>query len=884
MSVGKEIKVILGGKRPDDWADRGKQPNDWAVKPKLPNWAVMRYSNEADFKSLWKIPNPENGNNDKLNNGKIIIVWDGSPNEGTDTDSDVSLKQYITPIDWALAYSLKNIGTKLNIVILDVYSHEFEYKNEEMKEFHRDCLDKMKRWVKFYSFNKKDYGNRKSVTNEKSNKELFSWPIKDEIDFMFDQLASDSEVLGSLSGDWKDIIKNTAQADESRHSINNILDPMLLARFTLTLDDFKKRYIKYSKYCNQEKAFYNLFEWHGIFKKCKKGKGTDNRPPKLKEAKIVLIDDQEFRWTPILRCWIDDKIYPERDVYSIINILNNLKQNERFRLIENDGNKSDEILLFDLYLFRSTSVKERKYFSNVIELAKKLKKKLGVKILSSSPNYLGELKDNLDNLDNPEYRRQHIIEYLTLLPRLIASIDRLIPIIIFSSTEKALQLGDVKHGYKNIIDWFHKPAVLSDDWDAVEAPRLKKIKNNFIEKINEAMSFIDNNPRHIFFKKFSPKNVGFGNLDFPTFDKNLRVELYLDETGVAGISRSFTIGGIYIVGPDDKWQHPQLDALEKYAKKIQDLCEQENRKMSREEKKDIRDESVSRLDNLLQDGKKPFCIRAVRLTGEFDSSIEKPDSDAIKEAIEEIAKQNHVRVGNCIGPSTFDEEEFTDVIIQNIFRRIVKNKKLHPGQGRKLRNKLNREFNQFLKTNERLCEVMMSQYRESTDHHMSMLINLSKLFSNVMLPMLQEVSDKEVVDSAIYYGTLTRFPYLQIAQKLKGDRGFQFEPQGQVGRVYMITQSTLSLLPASFEYDPNTLGVRNRKFRGWHYIADAILNNNNLDKHLGMKEDEAKSFPESFLRYCYNNDYRNALQSLRRDTTWSNAIKNIPSFKRRTLF
>ena len=80
------------------------------------------------------------------------FLWEGS--------SDVPLKQFITPVIWALAYKEHHPKSQLNIKILDLYSHlgQIEF-HEKVIEFHQKILtnEEIKKWLKFYSFNKRDF-------------------------------------------------------------------------------------------------------------------------------------------------------------------------------------------------------------------------------------------------------------------------------------------------------------------------------------------------------------------------------------------------------------------------------------------------------------------------------------------------------------------------------------------------------------------------------------------------------------------------------------------------------------------------------------------------------------------------------------------------------
>ena len=122
----------------------------------LKEWCVKRYS--SNFKDLWS-NQPELKNN-------ILIVWDGFPEKEESDNSLVNFERYLTPIDWALAYSRhwfeenKNGDQQLKIVIVDVYSHSYS----QNLNFHRCHALLNMNWVEFYSFNNMDFPKALSLS------------------------------------------------------------------------------------------------------------------------------------------------------------------------------------------------------------------------------------------------------------------------------------------------------------------------------------------------------------------------------------------------------------------------------------------------------------------------------------------------------------------------------------------------------------------------------------------------------------------------------------------------------------------------------------------------------------------------------------------------
>ena len=70
-------------------------------------WDIKRYSDKDDFKSLWEINNGK-----KIGDKSIVVIWDGLPDNNNKYPNLVPIHKFITPIDWALAYSVKHKNNK----------------------------------------------------------------------------------------------------------------------------------------------------------------------------------------------------------------------------------------------------------------------------------------------------------------------------------------------------------------------------------------------------------------------------------------------------------------------------------------------------------------------------------------------------------------------------------------------------------------------------------------------------------------------------------------------------------------------------------------------------------------------------------------------------
>ena len=432
------------------------------------DWKIKRYSCREDFESLWEIGESE------IEGEKIIVIWDGFPDNSSD-NSLVDLRQFITPIDWALAYSLKHEDKDLKIVILDGYSHKFGYKDDRVRGFHINSLNTMQGWVKFYSFNQKVFGNRDIIKSpltimEDINKNGF-----------FSKQNTDIEVReNTTKNTWGQMLIAIAENDRTRHTINNILDPIQLAELTLSKKDFGEIYNQRPIYT---KAFYNSLKWHNVIVEKTEENQNDDKDLDLGDAKVILIDDHaKSGWEALLNKWIypnnNKKICSKTNASFIIDKLEMLEkesiQSNRFNL--NFKDNSDEILLFDLYLYPSDPPDDEiKYFKAVIDLA--------YKFMEDSEDISQDILELKDNLSDSEYKEENRMNYLTLLPRLIAEIDPSIPIIIFSSTEQDRDLIAVVSPYNSIVI-FSKPPVFSSQNKTTDPHKLKQKKHDFRRRLH----------------------------------------------------------------------------------------------------------------------------------------------------------------------------------------------------------------------------------------------------------------------------------------------------------------------------------------------------------------------------------------------------------------
>ena len=539
------------------------------TKDKKIGWDIKRYRLEDDFKSLWEI-----GSNKALKD-KIIVIWDGFPNNPS--NSPVSLEQFITPIDWALAYLIQCHNTNQsipNIVILDLFSHNYNNYEKDMKEWHQNVLRKMKKWLQFYSFNIKTFKDAASSPLD----------IKDHLaNQSVKNLTKDKpQGLSALSEKWFQNIKYIAEKARGNHSINNIMGSMVI-KMLMDLE-ITGEYL-------YEKAFHQNFIWHGWI--IPEEDKPDVLPPKIEiddSTRIILIDDLgEYGWLDILSWWFlgrtsqsgtlpdlpgykirsnnNKKLYSTTDegdygyVSPIINKLekeiseieDSIKHNNppesRYKSNFTGDPRKNEILFFDLYLFPKNTLKENQYFIKIWQLATYIKDNIdSQKILSED---VLDLIKNFGN-DCPPAAQDFSNRYedwLTLLPRLISLIDPTIPIILFSSSERP-RIGDPLSSYKNIYR-YRKPTPLSgksQSSDNSSGLNMEQVKQDIQELIGNIESKLEslevrNNLRNL--SLYAYDNIkelcAFSN----DGENTIEIMLAIDERNTPGINKEFTVGGWY---------------------------------------------------------------------------------------------------------------------------------------------------------------------------------------------------------------------------------------------------------------------------------------------------------------------------------------------------
>ena len=849
-------------------------------------WEIKRYGCIEDFHSLWEI-----GGNE-IRNNNILVIWDGFPPNAAQR---ASLKEFITPIDWAFAYSKRHVEKEgLNIVIFDECSNiteKFPHSNEKIKAFCQSALEKMQNWVRFYSFNDK-FQNRSN-------------PFKILAELKPAQPLNDNQQeanLEPLLEEWGRMIGEVVKNEEnyqSRHSMNNSLGPIQLAEATIQGEYLEKMCGKYP----HNAAFYNIFKW------CYPDDNpTPNNLQELTELKvaddenttIILMDDQASDgWADLLTGWTGHNIKSYENVDFIIDKLGNINDDDNppqeLNFSELNDKEIAEILLLDLHLFAPNDRDNQiKYFQRVLKLSAALK-----------PPDSKLTDDNIRRLKEDLNAGRHdngLIDYLTLLPRLMAEIKPNIPIIIFSASEQPID----NWGYEN-IKIYRKPLHKNlSVFKKLDNPIEKR--NEFIKSINWAIDFNNRHGRRrTFLRRFSPhKDTAIlPKSRFSPYNPNvkgdLRVDLYLDEQGNAGIDEDFTIGGIYVVGlvghsiwdalnnaPSNYHIRWGWDKLNQYKQGIF----AQGAEIGEQEKRGVRTFSFSCLGQIVNDVMKPISIHAVKLTSTKNhvGGVDTLDlSDAIRKTIRRVNGVIDNGIDDIINDH-INRKLFASEIINLIFHKYDRDRIDH----------FNREFNR-LYCNTQLARNIAQQYMQSLDCHLKVLENLIKLFLKILIPTLEDKSGKSVVLKNIYYATLTRQIHLAIAKVIRKERSLGYkhrfpnnQPRPPIRTTYFISED--SLQPSHYDLNirrgDRLLGVTlsREEATNLHHIADAVLfcNGNQIVQNLygypginANKEDLDKLLGSR--RYLYSGYYEDAFQIIENNDDVWNTINGINEDENNTV-
>lgn len=439
--------------------------------------AVFDYGNPEDFSRLW-----EHGAPTVLTdvNGKqaIVIVWDGRSQDESDSTEKL-LTPHLTPLDWALAFSIKALGAEsppsLRIHIVDLTGK----KHDEWAMRMRHQLLAEMPWVRLYAplvpagENGKPARYRRCYENIVDLiPELPTMPT--DVLTMADSIKGQEEpvkqALSLIANAWR---ASLIQSDD-HHDLNNLIGATVASG-----GDDNSPLIR---------AFCKRLEFSGHLSQSyltERNKAVDGVIDVV-NADILVIDDMlSMGWDrylcKALSAEHEKEVSFEQDKFVQFGTRGELKLHgclsaaalidswkikpprldqrsfsHRF-LLGSDKTTYGEILILDLRLGDTQKIK-----SQVTAL-------LGI-FGDSLTNTQLLAWDVIDQDEQERIRKwckkldasedtDGFVDAITLMPRVCALINPLTPVILFSSTARA----DIKQklsSYRNIYCGFEKPQVL----------------------------------------------------------------------------------------------------------------------------------------------------------------------------------------------------------------------------------------------------------------------------------------------------------------------------------------------------------------------------------------------------------------------------------------
>lgn len=341
------------------------------------------------------------------------------------------------------------------------------------------------------------------------------------------------------------------QSDSNRHSIANLIGPMVLQRGTET-----KQLIGTGLPDKLSQALHSLMESIHLIPA-----SVDRVPAPWIERScwsseaikhFILIDDMADKgWADFLRNVLNLRseeliTFTEvSDAYCEIEKLQIRKPGENANL--SSLSRTPHILFLDLRLFsRSSWVDEKVFIARLLKQARSFSERGGVWPSFSKDELAGAERciAAKERIENPDY---HIA--LTLFPRLLALSDPLLPIVIFSSTGRR-EIVERFLPYENIIVEFDKPRFFGELGSSVVA----EAKVKLTKAVTRALRL--GHARHVCnsLSQLSKGAPAFARAYDATrlVPRNESIiELYIDESGTKNDHR-FAVGGLAIRYPNQR--------------------------------------------------------------------------------------------------------------------------------------------------------------------------------------------------------------------------------------------------------------------------------------------------------------------------------------------
>lgn len=548
---------------------------------------VFSYKDKKHFQGLWDLLDSSPEQSDELSR-TFIIVWDGIPPRSTDVVTD----KYLTPIDWAVGFSLsvknklgddkKQQYPDIRIIILDTGSASKDSDGiKYVNQLHNRDIKNMP-WLRIIASVGGDSGRKlddflPTVLNATDN---------DNMPTMKEACAINPD-LDIIRNIWAAFLTRPSTPGD-HHALANLVGPLLLIKDN-DIDLHVKALSKLMRaigllpkgketdsLLTAEKSWINWqeSERNGKWDSLLKSDGTT--------LNLVMVDDMCFKadWGKML-CWAvgaeytykgsgdstdkgpiqigrkDDKIIIKAasSVKWLLGKLEKIRANkdQRFNFALDDNESHLEILFLDLRLFPGKETAEAMYFKRLIEIAKTLKKGANDNLPwdGFEDEEIREVEQWLED-KNRKLEDDRYIAALTLLPRILALTDLSLPIVLFSSTGRR-DIAEKLKPYGNIITVFDKPKFTVD----IPIDIAKQTRTKFVTAIGKALGcLIVRKGMNERIQKC--KDVVTPLQENPTSE--LFASLFIDESGDGNVNTPLVMGGIVAVANSRK----ELEDFERY--------------------------------------------------------------------------------------------------------------------------------------------------------------------------------------------------------------------------------------------------------------------------------------------------------------------------------